>query len=138
MGCLSCGSSTADRCTRCGESPYCGLDCQRQHWPSHRDTCKDIQLAQALQRVADILLEAYLAFRENTWHIDVNRVEVDEKTHTITVYDDNKENPGYFTKFPEHLVEGKPELRMAVLSAWHGSEPYGSLHVLTVKLLQGM
>ena len=138
MECGSCGQSTENQCTRCGKSLYCGPDCQRQHWSSHRDACKDNQLEAALQRVADVILEAYLGFRENTWHIDIEKIEVDEDTHTLTVYDGNRQNPEYFTKFPNHLVEGNAQLKAKMLSAWHGSEPYGSLHYLTMRLLHGM
>jgi hypothetical protein len=138
MECTSCSNLTAKLCTRCGQSPYCGLDCQRRHWRFHRNTCKDNQLEKALQRVAEVILEAYLGFRENTWHIDIDRIEVDDNTQTLTVYDGNRENLDYFTKFPNHLVQDRPQLKVTMLSAWHGSEPYGSLHYLTMKLLHGM
>ncbi|KAG7388450.1 hypothetical protein PHYPSEUDO_012511 [Phytophthora pseudosyringae] len=38
--CLSCGSADAkNRCGGCRRVYFCGRDCQRQSWPSHRPTC---------------------------------------------------------------------------------------------------
>ncbi|KAL4421203.1 hypothetical protein ABPG77_010078 [Micractinium sp. CCAP 211/92] len=37
-GCVA--TSGLKLCARCGTVRYCSPDCQRAHWPSHRDACK--------------------------------------------------------------------------------------------------
>ena len=41
LGCASCGIVTGDlkRCGRCKAVVYCGPECQRKHWPTHKLTC---------------------------------------------------------------------------------------------------
>lgn len=41
--CLTVLASDAQsRCSRCQSAFYCSVDCQRAHWPSHRDECAAI------------------------------------------------------------------------------------------------
>ncbi|EGZ21776.1 hypothetical protein PHYSODRAFT_247497 [Phytophthora sojae] len=48
--CLSCGTADAkNRCGGCRRVYFCGRDCQRQSWPSHRPECLQSQ-AQATAR----------------------------------------------------------------------------------------
>lgn len=137
MTCQSCGSPTTNTCTRCGVPNYCNGNCQSQNWSVHRDTCKDTQLGQALERVADVLHEAYLSFRENTWDTPVDQIVSDSRTWTV--YDgDQSLNTTYFTEFPDHLVQSDRQAKMALLTAWTCNEPHAFLHSLLVKLLQGM
>ena len=28
------------KCQQCSQAYYCGVDCQRKHWPKHRLSCK--------------------------------------------------------------------------------------------------
>jgi len=37
--CNKCFRDALKRCTRCRETWYCSLDCQRRDWPEHRKTC---------------------------------------------------------------------------------------------------
>merc|ERR1712224_200548 len=38
--CAACGASQPSRqCGRCRAVHYCGRDCQRQHWPTHKANC---------------------------------------------------------------------------------------------------
>lgn len=137
MNCNGCGTPTTDRCTRCGKSPYCGPDCQKQHWALHRDDCKDNQLEKSLERAAEILHEAYLTFRQNTWDRSlINRIV--DSNQTMTIHAGAVENkPRWFTTFPSHLALNNQEMKMALLSAWNCAEPYGFLHTLITKLLGG-
>ncbi|KAE9341134.1 hypothetical protein PF008_g10774 [Phytophthora fragariae] len=42
--CLSCGNADAkNRCGGCRRVYFCGRDCQRQNWPSHRPECLQSQ-----------------------------------------------------------------------------------------------
>jgi len=40
--CAKCGKSGSDfrRCSRCKEARYCGVECQKTHWPTHKADCK--------------------------------------------------------------------------------------------------
>ena len=38
-GCVVCGKETEDRCTACNLVRYCSKECQKQHWPVHKQTC---------------------------------------------------------------------------------------------------
>ena len=137
MSCQNCGEATTNTCTRCGESNYCDGDCQNQDWSVHKDVCKDAQLGRALQRIAQILHEVHLTFRKNTWDTPIKQIV--NGAQTLTVYDgDQMQNLTYFTPFPNHLVQNDVHVKMALLTAWAYDEPYGFLHSLIVKLLQGI
>ena len=135
--CHVCGSANAKRYLGCYKVAYCGGVCQRQDWLlNHRDVCKDNQLGDALQRIAEIVLEAYLAFRENTWDTPIDRIEVHDDS--LTIYDgDQRLNTTYFTAFPNNIVGDDREVKMSVLTTWVCEEPYAFLHNLTMALLKG-
>ena len=38
-GCVVCGKETKSRCTACWLVRYCSKECQKQHWPVHKQTC---------------------------------------------------------------------------------------------------
>lgn len=134
--CQTCGNATANRCSRCLRVTYCDGACQGQDWPNHRDDCKDNQLGDRLQRVAEIAHEAYLTFRENTWDTPKDRIEVHHDS--LTIYDgDQRLNTRYFTAFPNNIVGNDDGVKMSVLTAWACDEPYAFLHNLTMALLEG-
>jgi hypothetical protein len=38
--CTQCGSTErVQKCSRCGNAFYCDRDCQRLHWPTHKQEC---------------------------------------------------------------------------------------------------
>lgn len=42
--CLHCGSVTGNmRCSGCFSARYCGKECQRAHWASHKHECKSVK-----------------------------------------------------------------------------------------------
>lgn len=134
MGCQNCGTSTTNTCTHCKVVRYCN-DCQNQDQIAHKQTC-DTELGLALERVAHILQEAYLAFHENTFDTPISQVI--SAPDKLTVYDgDQAQNATYFTAFPNHLVQSSRADKMALLTAWACNEPYAFLHPLIVKLLRG-
>ena len=47
MQCTSCGVSPAALCTSCKEVRYCGPECQRVAWPSHKIICNALKTAKS-------------------------------------------------------------------------------------------
>ena len=41
--CGLCFQPSETKCSRCKVIYYCGVDCQRKHWPSHKKECKPIK-----------------------------------------------------------------------------------------------
>ena len=39
MYCSRCGDPASMKCSRCFRTHYCGRDCQRAHWPTHKLKC---------------------------------------------------------------------------------------------------
>ena len=41
--CSKCGKTDGElkRCAQCKLTYYCGQDCQKQHWPEHKQICKE-------------------------------------------------------------------------------------------------
>ncbi|KAI0696336.1 hypothetical protein BC835DRAFT_1414308 [Cytidiella melzeri] len=42
-GCVVCGGDTASRCSQCQSVSYCGKECQRADWPSHKGMCRSLK-----------------------------------------------------------------------------------------------
>ncbi|XP_019626480.1 PREDICTED: tudor domain-containing protein 1-like [Branchiostoma belcheri] len=42
LPCLLCGQQGKSRCGRC-KKPYCGKECQRKHWPEHKNHCRPVE-----------------------------------------------------------------------------------------------
>ena len=76
MNCSSCGEPTTNLCARCGQIPYCNNDCREEDLHGHRSYYQDFQIEQQLHRVANILHAAFVTFRENTWSVNVDSVDV--------------------------------------------------------------
>ncbi|XP_004615468.1 putative protein MSS51 homolog, mitochondrial [Sorex araneus] len=49
------GAKTLRRCTRCRNVYYCGPECQRSDWPTHRRVCQELSLV-AVDRLVEWLL----------------------------------------------------------------------------------
>mmetsp|Transcript_45848 Transcript_45848/g.105754 ORF Transcript_45848/g.105754 Transcript_45848/m.105754 type:complete len:154 (+) Transcript_45848:625-1086(+) len=40
--CIGCGATHGlKRCDKCGKARFCGMDCMRQTWPTHKRCCKE-------------------------------------------------------------------------------------------------
>ncbi|KAF8885085.1 hypothetical protein CPB84DRAFT_1788684 [Gymnopilus junonius] len=42
-GCEVCGKKTGSRCLQCLSVLYCGKECQRADWPTHKQACKSLK-----------------------------------------------------------------------------------------------
>ncbi|UPX17777.1 uncharacterized protein EKO05_0008115 [Ascochyta rabiei] len=135
--CAVCKTSTTNKCTGCKTHTYCSKDCQAKDWSAHKVLCKDTQLERKLARVAEVVHEAYLTFRENTWDGVITKVE--DKEDALIIHDGNNwGNPQHFTAFPHDVVPNSRRAKLGVLTAWTCDEPYAFMDTLIVKLLDGL
>jgi hypothetical protein len=75
LKCAACDKPAPNKCGGCKTYAYCGKECQSRDWPKHKAICKDVLLEQALDRVAAIIHQAFLKFRENTWDTPIIKIE---------------------------------------------------------------
>jgi hypothetical protein len=84
--CTNCGTDATRRCTGCMDTPeyqpgdsasvvYCGRDCQREHWSSHKAHCNAMRQRRKLLRAANILKAALLTHREAVYNIDLTKAD---------------------------------------------------------------
>lgn len=52
MQCANCGSPDAfSRCKQCQRVAYCGTECQREHWSTHKRRCVIVKRAQNIEQL---------------------------------------------------------------------------------------
>ena len=118
--CATCGKAASTQCAGCTDpaSPraptaYCSKHCQKADWQSHKKHCQSIQARKKLFRAGDLLRDAYLAIRVETFEQSLSKVErgEDGKIHIFSVAPGIVE-PG---PFPSTLVDDDDTMQ-AVLS----------------------
>jgi len=132
--CVACGEKDADKCCKACRTVYCSKKCQVDNWPAHKRICKDLQLEKVLERTADIIKQAYLKFRENTWDAHVFKIEV--KKNELVTYDYVPKHAPLFPPFPDHLITDD-DVKAAVLCYLTCTEPFVNMEALFTQLLQG-
>ena len=140
--CALCGKPANNKCTGCKTETesrhYCGTNCQKKDWPTHKKACisaQDLRLGKLLERVAGLVQEAYYNFRENTWETPI--VKIEDRDDALVLTDGVMLNKTkYFLKFPQHMVTSQ-RTKAAMLCAWVCNEPLAFMHELVAKLLQG-
>ena len=50
------------QCSRCKSILYCSENCQRQHWPKHRNLCKTIEMMKKLEQEANYVAPVYQVY----------------------------------------------------------------------------
>ncbi|KAF2792660.1 hypothetical protein K505DRAFT_338493 [Melanomma pulvis-pyrius CBS 109.77] len=132
--CSYCGEPATLKCGGCKIDVYCGTDCQKLDWASHKTTCKEISLERTIERCADTLQRAYLDFREITYDSPIAKVEV--KNDRIYIYDGpiSMRKNGIFADFPNHLITER-SVKMAVLCFLMCNEPIALFAKLLSTLL---
>lgn len=99
--CSNCGKiEAASRCAGCKDAPlsdgsrnkgtvYCGQECQKSHWGSHKLECKVHQVnkhIQSLHRAGDVLTKLFYIWREACNDRPV--VKVESKNNSLYIYED--------------------------------------------------
>ena len=115
--CASCDSAGASvMCVDCDDVPkyqadetrtvtyYCNFECQKDHWPWHKHTCKTLQERRKLRRAALLLLEALVAYREAFYDIDLTSIEARDDVLVVKHNPRSRENRAKRGPFPDCLV----------------------------------
>jgi MYND finger len=135
------------KCASCADAPeyqpgdsvgvvYCGRDCQKEHWPSHKAHCKPMHQRKKLLRTAKILKVALLTYREVVFDLDLTGIYLQNGV----LYIRQKRRPitarAKRGRFPSHLTSNR-EHKEAVLAHNQCTTAMALLGRLTRKLLAG-
>ena len=111
LACANCGAPSSKSCGGCGDAThyvkeaaktfYCTSECQKMGWKAHITTCEDLRQQVRLHQVGELLRKVWLVFREQTYHTNIDRVEVQGKN--ISIFETLREPLGYPEAFPQHL-----------------------------------
>jgi hypothetical protein len=85
---------------------------------------------------AEIIEEAYLTFRKNTWETSITKIE--DREDALVIHDGKPfDDPQGFVKFPDDVVPNNKRAQLGVLTAWTCHEPYAFTATLIEKSLSG-
>lgn len=139
MECIVCANSATQRCGGCARGPFCGADCQRADWDTHKQSCA--RLGRPFQQfrfvwrdnrspIGSTLLtelsspvdgESSMA-QEERYHGATFRLKDIEAKTTLAV------NPAEFVQLVASLSSGFPKAR-GIFS--YGLSAWGGLHFVT-------
>jgi len=144
--CAHCSTAATKtwRCTGCLDAPeyrpgdsaaavYCGSDCQKAHWPTHKGHCRSLGQRRKLLRAATILKAALLTYREVMFDPELAKIEF--KDGALCLYQHTAPKSA-FGLFPSHLT-ANVEHREAALVNNQCTTAMAVLGPLTRKLLAG-
>ncbi|KAL8950014.1 MAG: hypothetical protein Q9222_003923 [Ikaeria aurantiellina] len=83
---------------------YCDRDCQKEHWPDHKEQCRALGQRKKLLRSAEILKAALLTYREVMYDIDLTKIEF--KDGVLCLHQNQRHNTTQTKRglFPAHLT----------------------------------
>lgn len=84
--CAACGAPANNTCRGCldgidaegaaaSRTLYCGVDCQKKHWGSHKTVCKQLKVRKELYRAGDLIKKVYYTFRAHAFEVPVRKIE---------------------------------------------------------------
>ncbi|KAK7747096.1 hypothetical protein SLS62_009252 [Diatrype stigma] len=146
--CAKCAGEGSLRCAGCMDSPdyhagdsvdvaYCGKDCQKDHWSTHKAQCIGMQRRKKLLRAAILLKTVFLTYRDCFFDVDLTKIEfrdgilyLHQKLHHAT-------SRGYRGPFPAHITTDN-EHKEAALANNQCTASMAILSRLTWKALAGL
>lgn len=146
--CVNCGSEAKQNCAGCLDVPeyhpgdsvsvfYCGRDCQKKHWPSHKPHCTAMRQRRKLFRAALVLKTALLTYREVCYDVPLTKIELRNGTLHLHQRPQGIATPCIRSPFPDHLTTNTKH-REAALTVNQCTTAMALLGRLTRKLLTGM
>ncbi|KAL3477284.1 hypothetical protein BJX99DRAFT_269895 [Aspergillus californicus] len=146
--CTNCGSEAIQKCAGCLEAPeyhpgdsiavfYCGRDCQKKHWPSHKPRCTAMRQRKKLFRAASVLKAALLAYREGCYDIPLTKIELRDGVLYLHQQPRGIAAPCIRGPFPDHLTTNTKH-KEAALAVNQCTTAMALLGRLTRKLLAGV
>lgn len=135
------------RCVGCIDAPeyrrgdstsvvYCGRNCQKEHWKSHKAHCNAMRKRKKLLRAAKILKAALLTYREAVYDIDLTKVVLEDGI--LCLYQNRRSLTAQAKRgpFPSHITSSI-EYKEAALAHNSCTTAMALLGRLTRKLLAG-
>ncbi|KAL5333674.1 hypothetical protein BJX70DRAFT_49020 [Aspergillus crustosus] len=146
--CTSCGSKATQNCAGCLEAPeyhpgdsvsvfYCGRDCQKKHWPSHKPRCTAMRQRRKLFRAALVLKAALLTYREGCYDVPLTKIELRDGVLHLHQRPRGIAAPCIRGPFPDHLTTNTKH-KEAALAVNQCTTAMALLSGLTRKLLAGV
>lgn len=144
--CSNCRKAATAACMGCLASPnhdftshiittyYCSRACQTAAWPTHKTTCKVLQLKRSLYRAAETIQKGFFIFREKTF--DKLIIKVEEKNDMLLLTEGFYDKDEVFVPFPGELVKNEKD-RQAVLTHLSCTDALGWMHDFTHLMFKG-
>jgi hypothetical protein len=143
--CATCSQPAKTPCAGCADievdgvrasTLYCGKDCQRQDWLTHKTACQAAQARKKLFRAAELIQETFYTVRAEAFDLNITKVERDEEGK-LHILDATVDSPGHISS-DSAWANGDVEIQRAVLSYSAGADLFSNhLYELTVEALEG-
>ena len=144
--CAQCGKQATLKCKGCVDVPdgetidgliaiwYCGIDCQRSNWSTHRLFCKKAQLRRKIYRAGSLAQQVCYTFNRIAYMWAVDRIEKRGATwilHSPKRY----EGKSSMTSFPPSCVTSEQE-ETALLTFQKCTDALSDQHHIVKDLIQ--
>jgi hypothetical protein len=111
---------------------YCLAACQKLDWKAHKTACKQLKVRKQLYRAGELVRDAFLAYREQAF--DLNVVKVEKKASDLYIHEG--EVNGGLVPFPSKLVPDAEDKKM--LLTWNScSDALAYMHKIINDLIGG-
>ncbi|KAF2660238.1 hypothetical protein K491DRAFT_649860 [Lophiostoma macrostomum CBS 122681] len=131
--CSHCGKQASNKCLGCNNHVYCGKECQKKDWPTHKMLCKDIRLDRAVFRIANLLQKMFLVFGRHSCETVYGSVEQNGNTIILNETYKARTRAGFFDSFPH--CQMTEELEAIALCACSCDVSLWALHPFIANML---
>lgn len=144
--CAQCSKPATAACKGCKGMPdgagrgkvevnYCGVTCQKEHWPIHKVDCKAAQVRRALYRVGDLAKAMYIMFHKVTWKMPMGNL-FNSGRSWIVYPPPNYTGKSHMVPFPSEVFPEECD-KEAILSWGNCNSALDHMHNLLKLLLKG-